>query len=294
MNNHVGSNTMYIFLTLDRAGGGGGPTLFSYNKTTHAVTKVGPLVRRVERPQLGHRRGLVFQRHPAHRALSQRRPRAETLRRPDPAAPDGVRRVDAARRVRLEQIPLATALEQRRPRALGHGERRLVVRRRSAALPTAKTPSQVFYFPRIGDYDECQIDKSGRWLVIKENVDGSARRGQPDHRSHHRRGNEADRSERRRRPLRQRLWVPGRGRQLGQPAQRDQAVEIRAESAAGPAGVPQFGLERRRAQSRESRQRDRERGRPSSSMRAAAARTGPTPPAPTRSSASRSTVRCAC
>ena len=23
-----------------------------------------------------------------------------------------------------------------------------------------------------GDYDECQIDKSGRWLVIKENVDG--------------------------------------------------------------------------------------------------------------------------
>ena len=27
-----------------------------------------------------------------------------------------------------------------------------------------------FYTPR-GDYDECQIDKSGRWLVIKENVD---------------------------------------------------------------------------------------------------------------------------
>ncbi len=24
----------------------------------------------------------------------------------------------------------------------------------------------------MGDYDECQIDKSGRWLVIKENVDG--------------------------------------------------------------------------------------------------------------------------
>src|SRR5688572_31918339 len=27
-----------------------------------------------------------------------------------------------------------------------------------------------FYTPR-GDYDECQVDKSGRWLVIKENVD---------------------------------------------------------------------------------------------------------------------------
>src|SRR5690606_18561779 len=28
------------------------------------------------------------------------------------------------------------------------------------------------YFPRQGAYDECQIDKSGRWLVIKEDVDG--------------------------------------------------------------------------------------------------------------------------
>ena len=27
-------------------------------------------------------------------------------------------------------------------------------------------------FPKIGDFDECQVDKSGRWLLIKENVDG--------------------------------------------------------------------------------------------------------------------------
>ncbi len=32
--------------------------------------------------------------------------------------------------------------------------------------------NQFFYYPKIGAYDECQIDKSGRWLVIKENVDG--------------------------------------------------------------------------------------------------------------------------
>jgi len=31
---------------------------------------------------------------------------------------------------------------------------------------------QFSYFPKNGDFDECQIDKSGRWLVIKENVDG--------------------------------------------------------------------------------------------------------------------------
>ena len=32
------------------------------------------------------------------------------------------------------------------------------------------TRQHLFFTPR-GDYDECQIDKSGRWLVIKENVD---------------------------------------------------------------------------------------------------------------------------
>ena len=35
-----------------------------------------------------------------------------------------------------------------------------------------------FFPPKIGDFDECQVDKSGRWLVIKENVDGAGRRGQ--------------------------------------------------------------------------------------------------------------------
>src|SRR5262245_47566478 len=42
-NYHVGSNTMLLFVTLDQSRGGGGPTLFSYDKTTDQVTKVGPL-----------------------------------------------------------------------------------------------------------------------------------------------------------------------------------------------------------------------------------------------------------
>ena len=43
MNNHVGSDVILIVLTLDRAKGGGGPTLFSYNKVTDQVTRVRPL-----------------------------------------------------------------------------------------------------------------------------------------------------------------------------------------------------------------------------------------------------------
>ena len=42
-NNHVGSNTMLIFLGLTTQRGGPGPTLFAYDKTTGAVTNRGPM-----------------------------------------------------------------------------------------------------------------------------------------------------------------------------------------------------------------------------------------------------------
>src|SRR5579885_810376 len=43
MSNSAGSNTMYIFIGLDRNRGGQGPTLFSYDKTTDQLAEVGPL-----------------------------------------------------------------------------------------------------------------------------------------------------------------------------------------------------------------------------------------------------------
>ena len=43
MNNSAGSDTMLIFLGLERRAGGGGPTLFSYNKRTGEVQNRGPL-----------------------------------------------------------------------------------------------------------------------------------------------------------------------------------------------------------------------------------------------------------
>ncbi len=42
-----------------------------------------------------------------------------------------------------------------------------------AASPTTRASGiRATYVAAKGDFDECQIDKSGRWLVIKENVDG--------------------------------------------------------------------------------------------------------------------------
>jgi len=42
-NNHVNSDTMFIFLGMDRGRGGAGPTLFSYNKNGDVITKAEPL-----------------------------------------------------------------------------------------------------------------------------------------------------------------------------------------------------------------------------------------------------------
>lgn len=39
MNNHVGMESMLVFLGLDRSRGGAGPTLLEVNKTTGALTK---------------------------------------------------------------------------------------------------------------------------------------------------------------------------------------------------------------------------------------------------------------
>ena len=43
MSNSTGSNTMYIFVGLDKSRGGQGPTLFSYDKPSGTLTEVGPL-----------------------------------------------------------------------------------------------------------------------------------------------------------------------------------------------------------------------------------------------------------
>src|SRR5262249_40534023 len=43
INNHTGSDTLLAFLGLERRKGGGGPTLFSYNKNTGQTQNLGPL-----------------------------------------------------------------------------------------------------------------------------------------------------------------------------------------------------------------------------------------------------------
>ena len=202
INNHAGSETMLIFLGLNRQKGGGGPTLFSFNKRTGETRQPRAAVLGRQPVQLEHRRGLVLQRHASERALPERRSAHAALRRASPIRSTTV--FDAARqlgadkylwqmhssdddRVHSATLRQASYLRDARLRRLQRGDGR------------------VTFFAKKGDFDECQIDRSGRWLVIKENVDGRQRRGQSRHRSADGHRTAPHRPQRRRRPLRPRL-----------------------------------------------------------------------------------------
>jgi len=167
-NNHVGSNTMLIVITLDRARGGGGPTLYSYDKLTDAVTKVGPLFDQADPLSWATGEGWYWS---ATRPNALYVPQWTKLSRYDVVSrqletvfdvnaafgPD--RYIWQAHSSHDDRVHSATLRSSLTYEMLGC----VVYREDTHAFS---------YFDATGDFDECQVDKSGRWLLIKENVDG--------------------------------------------------------------------------------------------------------------------------
>ncbi|MDO8495543.1 MAG: hypothetical protein Q7S32_03430 [bacterium] len=159
MNNHVGSNTMYIAI-----GTTSGPILFSYDKTTEAVQSLGAMT------FAGNTEGMYFSATQPNRLYSFTGTRL--------LAYDVVSRTtqtvfDIASNTALygsnrylwqvhssnnDDVHSATVRDGATYNMLG-------------CMAYKVSTNQWFWYPRIGDFDECQIDKGGRWLVIKENVD---------------------------------------------------------------------------------------------------------------------------
>jgi hypothetical protein len=173
INNHAGSNTMYIFLGLDRNKGGGGPTLFSINKTTGVVTKEGPLFAASDPRSWISGEGSYF---------SATSPTMLYVR-------DGRKfvRYDVLAKISSTVFDIDTATSvfgSARTLWQLHSSNddrvhSFTLREDSGAFNMLgcgvylETTRQFKFFPTVrGSYDECQIDKSGRWLMIKEDVDG--------------------------------------------------------------------------------------------------------------------------
>jgi hypothetical protein len=169
INNHVGSDTMLIFLGLERRRGGGGPTLFSFNKKTGETQNLGALFSPDSPYSWATGEGWYFSASQPTTLYMNDGPR---MLRYDVMSHGmsevyNVERLLGAGRViwqmhssNDDHVHSATVKDSGSYKELGcvaYDDRR-------PNLPT--------FVAAKGDYDECQIDKSGRYLVVKENVDG--------------------------------------------------------------------------------------------------------------------------
>jgi hypothetical protein len=168
INNHAGSDTMLIVLGLNRNKGGGGPTLFSYNKSTGDTRNLGPLFSSSSPFSWSTGEGWYF---------SATRPTTLYMN-------DGPRmlRYDVKSRVAETVFDASAQLGTDKYLWQLHSSNddrihSATVRRDGTyemlgCVVFSEVTGRATFFAKRGDFDECQVDKSGRWLVIKENVDG--------------------------------------------------------------------------------------------------------------------------
>ena len=165
MSNSAGSNTMYIFIGLDRSRGGQGPTLFSYDKTTDALTEVGPLFPSTSPYSSQSGEGWYFSFGLPTKIYLQSGSKLlrydvvtktmETVFDSTTAYPNTV--IHQTNSSNDDDVHSATLEDASSYAALG-------------CMAYKASTKQFYFYPRTGAYDECQIDKSGRYLVIKEKL----------------------------------------------------------------------------------------------------------------------------
>ena len=167
MNNHAGSDVLLIFLTLDRAKGGGGPTLFSYNKVTDQLTVVGPLFDASNPLSWATGEGWYWSAtRPTilYVTIGSSLFRYDVTTRlmdlvADASVYSGSGRYIWQTHVSNDDATFSGTL---RDSATYESLGCLVYNEHSARFS---------FFAKTGAYDECQLDKGGRWLVIKEQLD---------------------------------------------------------------------------------------------------------------------------
>jgi Bacterial Ig domain/Purple acid Phosphatase, N-terminal domain len=171
-NNHQNSDSMYIFASLNRnRGGTEGPTLFNYNKLTDAVTKVGPLFDSSSKWSWASGNGWYF---------SAAQPTKlyvyywgdPTLYRYDVETHVFDQVLDITSRTDIfgsnRNITQAHSSDDDKVHSFTIQD--------SGFSPLGcgvynENTGRYQFFPKTGDFNECNLDGSGRWLII---IDGSA------------------------------------------------------------------------------------------------------------------------
>jgi len=157
INNHVGQDSMLIFLGLDRNLGGVGPSLLQYNKLTDAVDNLGPLFPASSPLSWASGEGWYFS---ASMPTALYIPDQSRLQRFDVITETFTTVFDVtaslgsghylwqAHSSADDRVHSATLRQQGTWATLG-------------CVAYKEDTRQLLYFPSKGAYDECQVDKSG-------------------------------------------------------------------------------------------------------------------------------------
>jgi len=170
MNNSAGSNTLLAFVVLNRGNGGNGPNLFSYDKTTGTVTKLGTMFASTSPYASSTGEGWYFSATMPNALYVFR---GMMLQRYDVMTHALTTVFDASAQFGPGLYVWQTHSSHD---DLVHSA---TLRSSSGSAPVGcfayrEDTGKYFWYPRVGagPFDECQIDASGRWLLIKEDLDG--------------------------------------------------------------------------------------------------------------------------
>ena len=167
MNNHVYSNDILIVLGLNRSRGGSGPTLFSYDKSSEEVANRGPLFSAGHRLSSASTSGWYFS---ATRPTSLYINDGSKMLRYDVLSHDSEVVFDISAQFGDGEVWQMSSSND----DLVHAAT-LRVKGSSTflgCLVYLESSGQLLYYPKDGDFDECQIDRSGRFLITLEQLDG--------------------------------------------------------------------------------------------------------------------------
>ncbi|MGV3592486.1 MAG: hypothetical protein ACO1PZ_12420, partial [Gammaproteobacteria bacterium] len=169
INNHVGKDTMLIMVGFNKNKGGAGLSLLQYNKVTGQLTSLGPVFDSNSAYSGGSGEGWYFSATlPTKIYLNSGAKilRYDVMTKQFETIVDVAAKLGANRIVHQihssndDRVHSATIKDGTSYASLG-------------CMAYETDTGKLHYFPKKGDYDECQVDKSGKWLVIKENVDGA-------------------------------------------------------------------------------------------------------------------------
>jgi hypothetical protein len=168
INNHAGSDRLFIVLTLASGRGGVGPSLFEIQKATGVVRHRGPLFSGNDERRGATGEGWYFSARAPTMLYAHDRSRltrVDVLSRSTRVVFDiqGAAAVFGAGRtiwqVHSSNDDAVHSFTVMGEQALGCGV-------------YFEQTGQFRFFPTLGiEYDECQVDRSGTWLLIKEHVD---------------------------------------------------------------------------------------------------------------------------